>query len=150
MLKQKQIEQIIKEFFEKIDPGISLSEIEIKDNVVSFQAETETPEILIGKNGQTLMEIHHILTRMLNKQIEDKIFIDLDINEYKKKKISFLKEMAQKAADEAVMLKRERELSPMNAFERRLIHLSLSERKDVQTESIGEGLDRRIVIKPVS
>ena len=51
-------------------------------------------------------------------------------------------------ADEVVLTKKEKILSPMPAYERRIIHLELAERKDVSTESIDQGLERKVVIRP--
>ena len=59
-----------------------------------------------------------------------------------------MKETAKSLADEVVLTKEEKVLAPMSAYERRIIHLELAERENVKTESIGEGLERRLVIKP--
>ncbi|MGB9637586.1 MAG: R3H domain-containing nucleic acid-binding protein [Microgenomates group bacterium] len=52
-------------------------------------------------------------------------------------------------ADEVILTKREKILPPMSAKERRIIHLILSERKDVKTESFGKEPERRVIIKPL-
>ena len=145
---QKKIKKIIREFFTKMTWEETPEDIEIKDNVVSFEIKTENPEILIGRNGQVLINTQHLIAKILNKQIGEKIFVDFDINQYKEKKISFLKEMAKDTADEVSLTKREKILSPMTPFERRVIHLALTGREDVVTESQGEGPERRVVIKP--
>jgi len=147
--KQEKIKKIIKEFFDKMTWEESPEDIEIKDNVVSFEIETETPEILIGKEGKVLNNTQYLLSRILNKQIGEKIFVDFDVNQYKKKKTNYLKEMAKNAADEVSLTGKEKILPAMTPFERRIIHLALSERKDIKTESEGEEPERRIIIKPV-
>jgi len=147
--KQEKIKKIIKEFFDKMTWEESPEDIEIKDNVVSFEIETETPEILIGKEGKVLNNTQYLLSRVLNKQIGEKIFVDFDVNQYKKKKTNYLKEMAKNAADEVSLTGKEKILPAMTPFERRIIHLALSERKDIKTESEGEEPERRIIIKPV-
>jgi len=75
-------------------------------------------------------------------------YLDLDINEYKKKKIEYLKSLAKDLADEVVFTKEEKVLFPMPAYERRIIHTELSQRADIITESRGEGYDRHVIIKP--
>jgi len=145
--KQEKIKKIIKEFFNKMTWEESPEDIEIKDNVVSFEIETETPEILIGKEGKVLSNTQYLLSKILNKQIGEKIFVDFDVNQYKKKKTDYLKEMAKNAADEVSLTGREKVLPPMTPFERRIIHLTLSERKDIKTESEGQEPERRVVIK---
>ncbi|RLC39293.1 MAG: hypothetical protein DRH33_03225, partial [Candidatus Nealsonbacteria bacterium] len=72
----------------------------------------------------------------------------LDINQYKKNKIEYLNDLAKSTADEVALSKKEKILPPMPSYERRIIHLTLAEREDVQTESQGEEPERRVVIKP--
>ena len=57
--------------------------------------------------------------------------------------------MALQKADDARLLGEEIELSPMKPSDRRVVHLALAGFKDIETESVGEGRDRRVVIKPV-
>jgi len=89
-----------------------------------------------------------LLKAILRRQIDEEFYIDIDINDYKKKKTEYLRELAISVADQVALGRRERALLPMSAYERRIIHLELSERKDVVTESTGEEPDRRIVIRP--
>jgi len=145
---KKQIKKITEKFFEKLG-FVSDIVVDLKEeNTFCISIKTNEPQILIGKKGETLFLIQRLLTKILKKQISQEILIDLDINDYKKKKISFLKELAQLAADEVALHKKEKELEPMPAYERRIIHLTLTERKDVTTQSKGEEPKRRVVIKP--
>ena len=75
-------------------------------------------------------------------------YIDLDINDYKKKKKDYLKELACSIANEVALSKKQKELPPMSAYERRIIHLELAERQDVSTESIGQEPERKVIITP--
>ncbi len=127
--------------------GVKLSPQE-NINTVVVDIKIDTPEILIGEKGQTLVEIQRLLRIILNKKIEKSFYIDLDINDYKKKKIEYLKDLAKDLADEVVLTKEEKALFPMPAYERRIIHLELAERADVTTESQGEGVERKVIIKP--
>ena len=108
----------------------------------------EEPQILIGERGQTLAEIQHLLKAILRRKIAEQFYINVDINDYKKKKTEYLKEMARSVADEVALSKKERIMGPMPAYERRIIHLELAEREDIVSESIGQEPERRIVIKP--
>ena len=161
MFNPNDLEKIRKEtqkFFEKMNFDIE-TEIEIKqtkENAVSLNLTTQEPQILIGKDGQTLMDIQHLLKRILGKILykednntEEHIFIDFDINNYKERKIEYLKELANELANEVVLTKKEKILDPMSSYERRIIHLELSERKDVETKSIGEEPMRKVAITPL-
>ena len=148
MDKEKTIKKIIKEFFEKITLEEEPENIKIKDGVVSFEIKTEIPEILIGQRGQILIDIQHLLSRIISKKIDEKIFIDFDINQYKKKKTDYLEGLAKNIADEVALTKKEMPLPFMNSFERKIVHLAIGGREDVVAESQGEEPERRIVIKP--
>ena len=146
---KKEIEKIAKDFFSKISKNEKPDLIKIEDNLVSIEFNTESPELFIGKHGSILSDIQYLLAKILRKKVDIDIFVDLDINEYKKNKLSYLKDLAKDLADEVSLNKKEKILPPMSSYERRAIHLALSERKDIKTESIGEEPERRMIIKPV-
>jgi len=153
MLNQQDLEKIkklTKEFFEKTTFEVEVDVLPERDQTIPINLKTEEPQILIGEGGQTLLEIQHLLKAILKRQIPESFYIDLDINDYKKKKNEYLKEMARSAADEVALTKKEKILAPMPAYERRIIHLELAERSDVISESQGEEPERRVVIKPSS
>jgi len=151
MIPQEQLEEIkktIKEFFEKTTLEVEIEFLPQRDLTLPINLKTEEPQILIGQGGQTLFEIQHLLKAILRRKIKENFYIDLDINDYKKKKLDYLKEMARGLADEVVLTKKEKILPAMPAYERRIIHLELASRSDVTTESIGKEPDRQIVIRP--
>lgn len=73
----------------------------------------------------------------------------IDINNYRKEREMIIAELAKAAARKVVMTKSKVTLPAMNAYERRLIHMELATRPDIATESEGEGVERRVVIKPL-
>ena len=160
MLEQNQINKIkelAREFFDKmtielsfIDVGMSPEGAETGEgrDVVDLDIRLDEPQILIGQQGQTLFEIQRLLRTILNRKLQKVFYLNLDINEYKKKKMEYLKDLAKSVADNVFLNKKEESLQPMSAYERRIIHSSLSQRTDVLVESEGDGLERHIVIKP--
>jgi len=149
--REKIIKKTIKEFFQKMtyeDVADSIKDINTEDNTVSFNVDIEKPETLIGRGGKILNDIQRLLGRIISRKIEERIFVDMDINRYKEKKIRYLKESANNLADEVAITKKEKALMPMSSFDRRIIHLTLSQREDVSTKSEGEGEERRVVIVP--
>ncbi len=147
-LKKGKIKKIVEEFFGKMTFEAEIEVGEIKENTLPLDLKTEEPQILIGEQGRTLNEIQKILGKILRKKLGEQIFLDLDINQYKKNKMVYLKETAQSAANEVALSKEEKTLPPMSSYERRIVHLELSQREDIATESIGEEPERRVVIKP--
>jgi len=158
MISQEQLEEIkktVKEFFKKATLEVEIEFLPLNDLTLPINLKTEDPQILIGQGGQTLSELQHLLKAILRRKIaakgepkKENFYIDLDINDYKKKKLDYLKEMARGLADEVVLTKKEKILPAMPAYERRIIHLELASRSDVTTESIGKEPDRQIVIRP--
>ncbi|NCN94816.1 hypothetical protein GW888_00245 [Candidatus Wolfebacteria bacterium] len=74
----------------------------------------------------------------------------IDINNYRKERDNIILELARAAARKAATINEEVSLPAMNGYERRLIHIELSSRPDVLTESVGEGKERYIIIKPAT
>ena len=145
----KQIEKIVKDFFEKMRFGVGIKIGELQENTLPMELNSEEANVLIGYKGRTLAMIQKLLGRIIRRQTGEQIFVDLDINQYKKKKEAFLRELAQASADRVSLEGREKALTPMSSYERRIIHMALSGRQDVQTESLGEGPGRRVIIKPI-
>ena len=144
----KKIEKLSREFFKKTTFEISFEIREKEDGLITITAKTDEPQVLIGENGRTLLEFQKILGRILRKQTKQEFFLDLDINDYKLNKIQYLREMVAGVADRVALDKKEQSLFPMTSYERRIVHMELAKRNDVKTESLGEGADRRIIIKP--
>jgi len=146
----KTIKKTAEEFFDKTTFEAEIEVLPEENQTVPINLKIEEPQILIGEGGQTLNEIQHLLKAILRKKIDsnEMFYIDLDINNYKKKKTEYLKETARLAADEVSLSKKEKMLAPMPAYERRIIHLELADRSDVISESIGEEPDRKVVVKP--
>lgn len=166
--KVLQIKETIEEFLRKMtiapvtleltlsspQPDISESasdtEVFKKMDVIDVQATIQDPQFLIGQNGQTLFELERILRIVLNKKLQENFYLNMDINNYKSKKIEYLKSLAEDSAGEVLATKEKKALPPMPAYERRIIHKELDQRQDIVTQSEGEGEQRHIVISPAN
>jgi len=146
--RAKQIKKETELFFEKLSFEPKLIDVSFEEEVVKIDVKIEDPQILIGQGGIVLNMIQGLLYKILKRKMDADFLIDLDINEYKKKKFAYLRELANSFADEVVLTKQEKELEPMPAYQRRIIHLELAKRKDVITESVGEEPQRKVIIKP--
>lgn len=127
---------------------------------MGFECETETqgafiniktsnPGLLIGQNGENIYALQHLIKLIIIKNSKTIPRFTLDINNYRQQKIDSLKQVAKDSAYRACVLKKEIVLKPMSAFERRLVHLELSDRKDIATESRGTEPSRCVVIRAV-
>lgn len=151
MLNKDDLEKIkaeIEKFFKKMTIDVKVKPLSQREETLCVSLKTEEPQILIGEKGQTMLAIQRLLRVITRRKVLETFYIDLDINDYKKKKVEYLRETARSVADEVALIKKEKILSPMPAYERRIIHLELADRQDITTESIGEEPERRVVIKP--
>ncbi len=141
------IKEIFSDFFAKMgeEPEINLELV--NNHTLKIDLYLQDPRPFIGQGGQVLSAIQHVLNRLAHRKTQEALYLDLDINDYKKNKITYIKEIAVAAAEDVVLTKKEKILPPMPAYERRIVHMELADRQDVTTESIGEGEDRRIVVK---
>jgi spoIIIJ-associated protein len=151
MLSDKEIKKNAEELFNNagfvVDANVSMSENDER-KTITIAIEAEEPDELIGLDGKILFDIQYILKLILKKKMAEYFYLDLDINDYKKKKSDYIKKQTATTADEVSLSKAEKELPPMSPYERRVAHLVLSGRKDVVAESEGSEPYRRIIIRP--
>lgn len=107
--------------------------------------------MLIGKGGETLRSLQHILLLAISKKTQSNFapgsFI-VDVNDYQKDRENYLVALAKNAAQQVVEINQPRELQPMPAAERRIIHLTLASVDGVKTESVGDRRERKIIVRP--
>ena len=148
-----EIEAAIKEFFVKAGSDADIKKLYIEKEgdreVLMVNIKTKEANIFIGKQGLVLSDIQLLLRKIIKKRTDQDVFLNLDIDDYKKYKEDYLRELAQNTANEAIRDKEKKELLLPSSFDRRMIHLELSKRIDVKVESIGEGENRRITIEPI-
>ncbi|OGE82452.1 MAG: hypothetical protein A3B10_00035 [Candidatus Doudnabacteria bacterium RIFCSPLOWO2_01_FULL_44_21] len=114
-----------------------------------FNIKTHDAQLLIGKLGANLEALQYILRVLFRKQIQDDRFpFAIDIDDYKDKRVIYLKELARKAAHHVRETKRAVSLEPMPAYERRVVHSYLSLYSDVGSESMGVEPNRKLIIRP--
>lgn len=105
--------------------------------------------ILIGFHGETLSSLQLILNLLVHQKLGEWTRILLDVEGYRLEREARIAELARRTADRVRFLQTPVTLTPMPSFERRLVHLALSEDQTVETESIGEGWGRKVIVKPV-
>jgi spoIIIJ-associated protein len=103
---------------------------------------------LIGKNGQTLDALENIIGLILSRDPKTRVKISLDTDDYRRKQDERLEDMAAKAAEQVMATGKTFRFEPMPARSRRVIHLALKNNPDVETFSEGEGMFRKVGVKP--
>ncbi len=147
MEEDQEIKNLIRELFEKISSDIRVEFESAGEKSFRVCVRMKEPQMLIGERGQTLVETEKLLKIIVRKKAKGPVFINLDINDYRKRKADYLQDIAMEAADDVALTGVERKFPPMSSFERRVVHVALSKREDVVTESYGMGSERFVAIK---
>ena len=103
--------------------------------------------LLIGRQGETLMAIQTILGMMVRKGLGEWVRIVVNVGDWREKQESYLKEMALQTAARAKETGEPQYLYNLTSNQRRIIHLTLSEDGEVETESQGEDKERYLIIR---
>lgn len=116
--------------------------------VITLNVNGDDLGILIGRRGQTLASLQHIVRLIVAHQAKARVPIVIDVGGYKQRRYEALQALALRVAEQVKAGRRPFTLEPMPAYERRIIHLTLAGHSDVITESVGEGEMRKVVITP--
>jgi len=147
-IKEK-ITAAIKTIMEYVDTESEVMIEEISPDFFLFNIKTKESSLLIGRDGGNIGSLDHLVKMMLKKENLSGGGFVIDINGYRYAKIERLRQIAQKAALRVSWRNIPETLSPMNSFERRIIHTELSESPLVETKSAGIEPGRAIVISPL-
>ena len=137
------------DFLDEIFRGIHVAvnmNAEPTDEGFLINIESEDSGILIGHRGETLDAIQYLLNLYINKGRSVYVRASVDVENYKKKREAALIRQAGQIADKVVRIKRNLTMDAMNSYERRIIHSVLQNHPKVETYSVGEDPNRKIVV----
>ncbi len=121
----------------------------VDGNHVEVTAEVAKDEdLLTGRKGEVRQALQHLLNRMLNRGESSRFHLQLEINDFWKRREEELRELARGLADEAVSSGGEAVTEYLNAQERRIVHVTLREDARVKTYALGTGMIKRVAIAP--
>jgi spoIIIJ-associated protein len=115
---------------------------------VLFDVKGGNAGVLIGRRGQTLEAIQYLVEKIVNKNAENRIRIQVDIEGYLQGRRTRLEELAAKLSAKAKRSGKPVTLGQLNSHDRRIVHLSLRDDAAVRTQSQGDGFYRKLVIFP--
>ncbi|MFH1542013.1 MAG: RNA-binding cell elongation regulator Jag/EloR [bacterium] len=139
--------EILQEILDKME-FMAMADGKMTDNGIELEIKGEDMGRIIGKEGATIAAFETVLRAILGKVNNERIRLSIDAGDYKKKRADALIRLAKDVADEVEKTGEEKPLPPMNAFDRRTIHMSLQENVAITTYSKGEGKERRLIIGP--
>ncbi|MBN1369782.1 MAG: KH domain-containing protein [Dehalococcoidaceae bacterium] len=126
-----------------------VQEIERDPKPLIFDIDCANPGILIGRGGQTLDCLQYLLRTIISHRMDRELPpIVIDVSGYKQRRYRYLRELAQRVADQVAESGNPFTLEPMSAYERRIVHTALNDDERVISESTGYDEGRKVVIKP--
>lgn len=125
----------------------SFETVEGSDEVL-VTIETDDAGRLIGNRGETIDALQMLVNQIVNKDNELFKRVTVDVGSWRKHKEGELEAKSRRLADEVIQTSKEVELEQLPAWQRRIIHLAIDGIEGVTSESIGEGRERRLIIKP--
>ena len=140
-----QAKSFLEGVLERMDFGGTV-EVHEEDERWILEVQSETPDRVIGRRGQVIDALQHLTVKVVGKKLEKPII--LDAGGYREKHIERLTGIAEKSRERVLEHGKPVRLSPMSAYDRRIIHMKAAELGDVRTESDGEGEDRHVVMYP--
>ncbi len=124
------------------------AEVDMKEDDSSILLDIKGNDmgVLIGRRGETLDSLQYLSSLVANKDSEEYKRIVVDIENYRMKREETLINLANRLAEKVVKYKKNVTLEPMNPYERRVIHSTLQNNRYVDTYSIGDEPNRKVVI----
>jgi spoIIIJ-associated protein len=174
-MQTNEIKKIVEEL---LNPTFTVESIDVDCDEASgtmwCKIRSSDSNLLIGRDGETLMALNHLIKRIMEQRglslaaqhggtVPATGFNDpqststgyqypniiVDVNDYQKKRFENIKNLAHMLSERAIFFKSSIEADPMSSFDRRIIHEFLSNKSNIKTESVGEGRERRVVIRYV-
>jgi spoIIIJ-associated protein len=148
--KKVDYEEIIKSFLYPVFDVLGIDgdiDITVENNVLNIKLSAENIGIIIGRRGETLDALQYLLGLAVNKQSDRFMRVTLDVCNYREKREETLIRLAKRLADKVERTRKNITLEPMNPYERRIIHATLQDYGQVETYSIGDEPNRKVVIR---
>lgn len=143
---EENIKKFLDEFISKLPTNDLKYEIKNEKNDIFVDIKGEDTGYLIGYRGNVLNSLQVILNNIANNELNERARVLLNIGGYKEKREKDLKDLADKIAGTVIKKRKSITLEPMSSYERKIIHSKLQENSKVETHSIGEEPNRKIVV----
>jgi len=119
---------------------------ELDNGTIRCQVGDEFEEELTGQDGKIIDSLQYLLRKLAARKVEEKIRISIDIGEFREKRKVELMERAKALAALVKEDGKTQAIPPLNPSERRIVHVTLQDDKDIRSRSVGDGLFKKILI----
>lgn len=135
----------LQDVFDKMDVDVDIERVEDEESIL-LKVTGKDSGIIIGRRGETLDALQYLTSLVVNKNSDEYKRVTIDIENYRQKREDTLVRLADRLADRVIRYRRNVTLEPMNPYERRIIHSTLQNNNYVETYSVGEDPNRKVVI----
>lgn len=143
----KLIKDKLAELFKLLEMDADI-EVEVQDEAYVVSVDSgDNNALLIGKHGNTLSSLEYITYILVGKDLTEEKRVLIEIGGYREERETYLADLAERLKEEVLETGVEKSIRGLKPWERRHIHMSLSEDSDVTTESTGEERDRVLIIR---
>jgi spoIIIJ-associated protein len=142
------VDEVARAIMECLDVGYRIFTEEQEDATYINIETAGVDGLLIGRKGDTLNSLQHLIGRIVSRKMGGYQRLTLDVGGYLRNRQEILKQKALKAAERAKKQRREVALEPMKAAERRIIHLALADVEGITTYTVGNGDLRKVFVSP--
>jgi len=143
---EEQARQVVDEILTKMKIDYQINKVEFNQGTVRINIVGNDMGLLIGRKGETLNALQFIAGLIINRQVEDRIRLILDVEDYRKKREESLESLALRLSDKVKNTQKNVVMRPMSSQERRIVHTILQEDPQVVTYSMGDEPNRKVVI----
>jgi len=137
----------LEKIISSIVDGATVS-MQTKPDRIRLKVKGGNSALLIGKHGRTLDALQYIVHRIVHKNQKTRVRVTIDVEGYRDRRKDSLTQLALRLGEKVKRSGRPATISPMNAYDRRIIHVALKDHAGVRTQSTGTGSLRKLVIYP--
>jgi spoIIIJ-associated protein len=138
------IRAFVREFAEAADLDLT-AEVHDEEQRTVVRLFGQDRDILLEQGGEVLLALDHVVQRAFGREVHPRRLV-VECEGFRETRDAALEGRARELARAVRMDGKPREMEPLNAYERRIIHLAIGEEPGLRTFSVGEGLDRRVTI----
>jgi spoIIIJ-associated protein len=147
MANSSEIAAFVQSVTEKMGLGLTASAEEMPDGL-RINLEGEDGGLLIRRQGEALAALQHVVSAIYRHESTEGRRLVVDCMGYRKGKDAELRQMAIFLGEKAKSSGLAQEIGPLNPYERRIVHLAVSEIEGISSESIGDAFEKTVIIAP--
>jgi len=142
------INDVASSLFQRLEINGEFDLVVNEENTIEIILDTPDTGIVIGYHGEILDSLQLLLSLMVARKLGRFVRVSLEVGDYKKNRSQYLEKLADQIKEKVLEENQEYTLPALRPWERRIVHMYLQNDEQVVTESVGDGKDRTLVVRP--